>query len=196
MVSSSNQERSATLAFLLYAALSIAMTWPLVTGLTHDIPGDFGDPLFTSWVLSWDATHLGRGWWSANIFAPHPLSLAYSEHFLPQALQALPIYAVTKNPILCYNLLFLSTFALSALGMFLLGRELTGSAVAGFVAGLAFAFVQHLDPTRESHLTEILARATQMPVIEVKDMKRSWLTPYVPGLNVYDLSQALDMSSM
>ena len=33
--------------------------------------------------------HLGRGWWNANIFAPHPLALAYSEHFLPQALQVL-----------------------------------------------------------------------------------------------------------
>ena len=103
------------------------MTWPLAAGLTRDIPGDFGDPLFTSWVISWDATHLGRGWWNANIFAPQPLTLAYSEHFLPQALQVLPIYALTRNPILCYNLLFLSTFALSGLGMFLLGRELTGS---------------------------------------------------------------------
>ena len=35
--------------------------------------------------------------------------------------------------------------------------------------GLAFALVQHLDPTRESHLSEILARATEMPVVEVKD---------------------------
>ena len=43
-------------------------------------------------------------------------------------------------PILGYNLLFLSTFVLSGLGMFLLGRELTGSRAAGFVAGLAFAF--------------------------------------------------------
>ena len=119
------------------------MTWPLAAGLTHDVPGDFGDPLFTSWVLAWDATHLGPGWWSANIFAPHPLSLAYSEHFLPQALQAWPVYALTHNPILCYNLLFLSTFALSGLGMFLLGRELTGSDAAGFVAGLAFAFAPY-----------------------------------------------------
>jgi hypothetical protein len=119
------------------------MTWPLAAGLARDIPGDFGDPLFTSWVISWDVTHLGRGWWSANIFAPHPLSLAFSEHFLPQALQALPIYAVTRNPILCYNLLFLSTFALSGQGMFLLGRELTGSAAAGFVAGLAFGFAPY-----------------------------------------------------
>jgi hypothetical protein len=135
--------RSAGFAFLLYAALTIAMTWPLAAGLTRDIPGDFGDPLFTSWVLSWDATHLGRGWWSANIFAPHPLSLAYSEHFLPQAIQAFPVYAVTRNPILCYNLLFLSTFAFSGLGMFLLGAELTGSIAAGMVAGLAFAFAPY-----------------------------------------------------
>ena len=134
---------SAAFAFLVYSVLAIAMTWPLAAGLARDIPGDFGDPLFTSWVISWDATHLGRGWWSANIFAPHPLSLAYSEHFLPQALQALPIYAVTRNPILCYNLLFLSTFALSGLGMFLLGRELTGSTAAAFVAGLAFAFAPY-----------------------------------------------------
>jgi hypothetical protein len=127
----------------MFAVLAVVMTWPLAAGLTHDIPGDFGDPLFTSWVLSWDATHLGRGWWSANIFAPQPLALAYSEHFLPQALQVLPIYAVTRNPILCYNLLFLSTFALAGLGMFLLGRELTGSATAGLVAGLAFAFAPY-----------------------------------------------------
>jgi hypothetical protein len=134
---------SVSFAFLVYFTLTIALTWPLVTGLTHDVPGDFGDPLFNSWVLAWGATHLGRGWWSANIFAPHPLSLAYSDHLLPQALQALPIYAMTKNPILCYNLLFLSTFVLSGLGMFLLGRELTGQSAAGLVAGLAFAFAPY-----------------------------------------------------
>ena len=134
---------SAGLAFVVYVVLTLVMTWPLAAGLTRDVPGDFGDPLFTSWVMSWDATHLGPGWWSANIFAPHPLSLAYSEHFLPQALQTLPVYAATKNPILAYNLLFLSTFALSGLGMFLLGRELTGSAAAGFAAGLAFAFAPY-----------------------------------------------------
>jgi two-component system CheB/CheR fusion protein len=34
--------------------------------------------------------------------------------------------------------------------------------------GLAFALVQHLDPTRESHLSEILSRSTEMPVVEAK----------------------------
>ncbi|HXI30828.1 MAG TPA: hypothetical protein VNG89_20465, partial [Vicinamibacterales bacterium] len=127
----------------LYVAATIALTWPLAAGLAHHIPGDFGDPLFTSWVIAWDATHLGRGWWQANIYAPHPLALAYSEHFLPQALQVLPIYALTKNPVLCYNLLFLSTFVLSALGMFLYARDLTGRDDAALVAGFAFAFTPY-----------------------------------------------------
>jgi hypothetical protein len=128
---------------MLFVALTLALTWPLARGLTHDVAGDFGDPLFTSWAIAWDATHLGRGWWHANIFAPHPLALAYSEHFVPQALQVLPIYAATNNPILCYNLLFLSTFVLSGLGMFLFARELTGSPSAGLVAGLAFSFTPY-----------------------------------------------------
>ena len=35
--------------------------------------------------------------------------------------------------------------------------------------GLAFALVQHLDPTRESHLSDILSRSTEMSVVEAKD---------------------------
>ena len=131
-------------------------------GLARDIPGDFGDPLFTSWVLAWDATHLGRGWWQANIFYPHPIALAYSEHFFSQGLQILPLYTATRNPILCYNLLFLSTYVLSGLGMFLFGRELTGSRAAGFVAGLAYAFAPY--------------RVTSLPHLQV--LSSQWL-PFV-----------------
>jgi hypothetical protein len=156
------QRRDALVAASLYAALTLVLTWPLARGLTRDIPSDFGDPLFASWAIAWDATHLGRGWWKANIFHPHPLSLAYSEHFLAQGLQILPIYAATRNPILCYNLLFLSTFVLSGVGAFLLGRELTGSRAAGFVAGLAYAFA----PYRFAALAHLqLLSAGWMPLV-------------------------------
>jgi hypothetical protein len=128
---------------IVYVAFTLALTWPLARGLTHDVPSDFGDPLFTMWVMSWDATHLGSGWWNANIFHPHPLALAYSEHFLPQALQAMPVYLLTRNPILSYNLIFLSTFVLSGLGMFLFARELTGNWEGAMVAGLAYAFAPY-----------------------------------------------------
>lgn len=148
------RRRSATLAALAaYCLLALAFTWPLARGLTHDLPADLGDPLLNTWIVTHDARifaralagHAGalREYWNPPIFFPHPLALAYSEHLTPQALQLFPAYLVSHNPILCYNLLFLSTFALSALGMFLLVRELTDNLAAAFLAGLAFGFAPY-----------------------------------------------------
>ncbi|MCU0251482.1 MAG: hypothetical protein MUE61_14830 [Vicinamibacterales bacterium] len=144
---------SAAGAAALYAVIALAMTWPLAAGLARDIPWDLGDSVLNAWILQWGADHwlrflggdLGafRGYFNANIFYPEPLTLAYSEHLTAQVLQILPVYALTGNIVLSYNLLFLSTFVLSGLGAFLLVRELTGSARAGFVAGLLYAFAPY-----------------------------------------------------
>ncbi len=148
------RRRSETLAALAaYSLLTLALTWPLARGLTRDLPGDLVDPLLNAWIVARDAAtlthaiagHPGalRDFWNAAIFFPQPLALAYSEHLTAQALQILPVYAVWPNPILCYNLLFLSTWALSAFGMFLLIREITGHRAAAFLAGLAFGFAPY-----------------------------------------------------
>jgi len=141
---------------LAYVALTLLATWPVVRGLSRNVAGDLGDPVFAMWVLAWDSDQLltmlhgdlshVRSFFDANIFHPAPLTLAYSEHFIPQAIQALPIYAITGNPILSYNLLFLSTFVLSGVGAYLFVRELTGDARAGFVAGVLFAFAPYRFP--------------------------------------------------
>jgi hypothetical protein len=140
----------------LYLAIAIIFTWPLSLGLPRDIPWDLGDSLLNAWILAWDADHILRfltgdfsalnGFWNANIFHPEPLTLAYSEHLIGQAIQVLPMYALTGNIILSYNLLFLSTFVLSGLGTYLLVREVTGNAPAGFVAGLIYAFAPYRVP--------------------------------------------------
>lgn len=129
------------------------MTWPLSIGLTRDIPWDLGDSLLNSWILGWVDDHILRflagdlhafsGFWTANIFHGEPLTLAYSEHLVAQAIQILPVYAATGNLILCYDLLFLSTFVLSGFGMYLLVRELTGRPAAALVAGLIYAFAPY-----------------------------------------------------
>jgi hypothetical protein len=134
---------TAAAATALYALLTLVFTWPLARGIAHDIPGDYGDPLLNAWILAWGATHFGRGWWNANIFSPQPLALAYSEHLAPQAASVLPVYWVSGNPILCYNLVWLATFVLSGLGMFLLARDLTGDPSVSVVAGLAYAFAPY-----------------------------------------------------
>lgn len=142
--------RSAWSAAAWYVAATLLLTWPTVAGLTRDIPWDLGDSLLNTWILGWNADHLLRlfsgewgalhGFWTANIFGHEPLTLAYSEHLFALTLPILPVYALTGNLILCYNLLFLSTFVLSGVGTYLLVRELSGSPRAGFVAGLVYAF--------------------------------------------------------
>ena len=136
-----------------FALLTLVLTWPVARSLGHELPADLGDPLLNSWILAWDGEHLLRAvtgdlgalreYWHANIYYPHPLALAYSEHLTAQAVMVLPIYAITRNPILVYNVAFLATFVLSALGMFLFVRDLTGSRSAAFLAGVAFGFAPY-----------------------------------------------------
>jgi hypothetical protein len=148
-------------ALAAYTVITLAATWPLAAGLGRDVAWDLGDSLLNMWVLAWDAEQLLailRGdfsrigtFFDGNIFHPAPLTLAYAEHLVPQAIQILPIYAMTGNPILCYNLLFLATFILSGFGTYLFVREITGNALAAFVAGLLFAFAPYRLP-QSSHL--------------------------------------------
>jgi hypothetical protein len=163
-------------AFFAYTFLSIVLTWPLAAGLGRDVPGDLGDSLLNMWILAWGAEHLPRlvtgamSWsqfWDANIFHPAPLSLALSEHLFGQVLQILPIYGLTGNIILCYNLLFLSTFVLSAIGAYLLVYDLTGDRRAAFIAGLVYGFLPY--------------RIASVPHLQV--LSSQWMPMALWGLN-------------
>ena len=152
------------------------MTWPLLLGIAGDVPGDLGDSLLNMWILAWGAEHVPRlltgavSWpefWNANIFHPEPLAFALSEHLFGQALQILPIYWLTGNVILCYNVLFISTFALSAFGTFLLVRDLTGNARAAFIAGLVYGFLPY--------------RIASVPHLQV--MSSQWMPFALFGIN-------------
>ena len=163
---------------LLYSVLSVIMTWPLVLGLGSDVAGDLGDSLLNMWILGWGAEHVPRlltgsiGWsefWNANIFHPEPLALALSEHLFGQVLQILPVYWLTGNIILCYNLLFVSTFALSAFGAYLLVRDLTGDTRAAFIAGLVYGFLPY--------------RISAVPHLQV--ISSQWMPFALYGLNRY-----------
>jgi hypothetical protein len=144
-----------------YLAFALAATWPLARGIARDVPADLGDPVFVMWALARNCEQMLailRGdfsrlatFFDANIFHPAPLTLAYSEHFIVQSVQVLPMWVLTGNPILCYNLLYLSTFVLSGLGAYLFVRELSGNPRAAFVAGVLFAFAPYRFP-QSSHL--------------------------------------------
>jgi hypothetical protein len=167
---------SASSVALVFCALSVALTWPLILGLGRDVPGDLGDSLLNMWILGWGAEHVPKlltgaitwsQFWNANIFHPDPLALALSEHLFGQTLQILPVYWLTGNIILCYNLLFISTFALSGFGTYLLVRDLTGDRRAAFIAGLVYGFLPY--------------RIASVPHLQV--MSSQWMPFALYGLN-------------
>ena len=80
----------------------------------------FGDPLLNAWILGWDADRLRHGLsglWTAPPFYPYPDTLAYSEHLLGIAAPLAPIYWLTGNAVLLYNVALIGSFALAGIGM-------------------------------------------------------------------------------
>ncbi len=148
-----------------YAAAAVLVTWPLAIHLTDRIGALHGpgDPYLNLWILGWGlhawttdpASVLTGRVFNANIFHPAENTLAYSDNFLLQALALSPVYALTHDAVLCYNLLLLLSLALSGVAMHALVRSLTGSQPAAFVAGLAWACW----PYRTAHLLHLQLQA-------------------------------------
>lgn len=138
-------KRSA-LALGLYALLALFATHPLWQHLGDAVPGDVGDPVLNTYILAWDAHALVSdplNLFNANIFYPLPNTLAYSENLIGDTLLALPVMLLTGQLIAAYNFTFLSSFVLSAFGMYLLVLFLTHQRAAAFIAGVAFAFAPY-----------------------------------------------------
>jgi len=144
-----------------YLVAAVVLTWPLATSLTTHLGAleGAGDPYLNLWILgtgikTWladPASVLSGRVFDANIFHPAAGSLTFSDHLLLQSLVMAPLYAVTRNLVLCYNLLLLASLALSGLAMHALVKGVTGSIPAAFVAGLAWACW----PYRSAHLLHL-----------------------------------------
>ncbi len=144
-----------------YLAATVVMTWPVVLHLTSVLaaPVGPGDPYLNLWILGWDlrvlstnplAVLTGRVF-QANIFHPADLSLAFSDHLVPQAVLLWPLYAISGNLVLCYNALFVFSLAASAVAMHVLAGEVTGSRWGARVAAVIWAFW----PYRFAHLMHL-----------------------------------------
>ena len=148
-----------------YIVAAVVVTFPLGVSLTTKLGAlqGPGDPYLNLWILGWGL----RAWttdplsvvdgrvFNANIFHPAEGTLAYSDHFLLQSLALAPVYAITGNAVLCYNLLLLASIVLSGVAMHALTRTVTGSERGAYVAGIVWACW----PYRTAHLLHIQLQA-------------------------------------
>jgi hypothetical protein len=144
---------------VLFTVLTAVMTYPQVFRMMDGIH-DPGDPLLNTWVLSWIAhqlPHAPARLFDTNMFYPERNTLAYSELLLVPGIVMAPLFWIGAAPILIYNLVFLSGFALSGVGVALLVRRLTGHNGAAILGGIVFAFA----PYRIDHYAHLQLQQTQ-----------------------------------
>jgi hypothetical protein len=130
------------LAGVFLAALT---SWPLVLHMPSRIAPDLGDPIRTAWQISWVGhamLHNPTGLFNANVFYPHPLSLAFSDSLLGYGPAAFFGHG-TIAALVRYNLLFGLAWSLCFVGAYLLGRELGLHRLAAAAAGVAFAYAPY-----------------------------------------------------
>jgi hypothetical protein len=170
------------------------MTYPLWVHPTRTLPSDLNDTLLTTWIISWDSQrmlHGLRGLWEAPFYYPYHNSLAFSENLLGIAVFVAPVFWVTENPVLTYNVAFLLSFALAGLGMYLLAGALVRNRAAAIVAAIFFAFC----PLRMSHVSHIQMVATGWIPITLYGLhqyfstrRTRWLVLFVAGYSLQVLS--------
>jgi len=150
--------KKAALAFAVYCAITLALTYPLILQMGSVLPNDAGDPALNTWILWWNTQSLpfSTTWWNAPAFYPAPGMLSFSENLLGLSVIATPLQWLGAGPQAAYNVVFFLTFPLSALGAYLLVYDLSKRHDAAFIAGLLFGFA----PYRIAHLPQIQSLAS------------------------------------
>ena len=137
----------------LFSVLTCVLTYPQVLRMsTHT--GVHYDTLFSIWRLAWIAHVLPRdplGVFNANIFAPTPFALAYSDAMLLQGSIAAPLIWLGVDPVTAYNIVVLLAFVTAGVAMYALLKALTGSIAIGVLGGLMYAF----QPYRYAHYPQL-----------------------------------------
>ncbi|MDE0628503.1 MAG: hypothetical protein OXH99_19065 [Bryobacterales bacterium] len=144
------ESRSAVLG--LYAALTAVMTFPLIASWRTSLPAGSGDLWQNYWNFWWWKQCLLEGLNPLRtevLFHPSGVDLVFHTHSPFNQILAMPVNLLFGEAA-AYNSCVLLALTLSGFGTYLLVRELTGSAPAGFFAGLVFAyFPQTLEQTLE-----------------------------------------------
>ena len=137
-----------------YAALTVAMTWPLVVqvgdgraeGSRRPAVLDLGDVVERAGA----AVLRRRGGRGQSTSRPTD-TLALADHRVGLGLISTPLIWAGASPLTAYGVAFLASFLLSAAAAYALCLALTASRPAAFVGGLVFGF----HPYRAAHLEHV-----------------------------------------
>lgn len=148
------------LVVLGFALLTVVMAAPWSLHPASRVVVDNPDTHLFLWTLGWNTHALTTQplhVFDANIYAPMPNTLAYSENALGSVPFAAPVLWATGDLVLTLNLVLLSACALCGVGAFVLGRRLGMGVPAALLCGIVFAFA----PTRFYRMSQLHQNTVQ-----------------------------------
>jgi len=150
------------LAFYAVGAMLIAAPLPLHFASTV-ARAVRPDVWLNLWALTWTSEHLfaAGSLFDANIFFPHLNTLAYSDHFIGQALISGPWYWLTGSPQIGYNVAWYAALVLTAWGGYLWVRSLIGEQPGGEAAALVAGAVCLFVPGKRTALSHLQVMSLQ-----------------------------------
>ncbi len=134
-----------TITAVLFGAMAVDATWPLVGHMRDAVIDDWRDGLLNAYILRWNLHQLVQdplNLFHASMYHPTPYSLALSENMLGLSLLLWPVELLTRDSLFLLNFMILFSFWSIALVSFALSRRWTGSWLIGFIAGTAIGFAQ------------------------------------------------------
>lgn len=130
----------------LLLALTLVMTYPLISYLGDAVPGPPGDNLSYLWKLWWFKHALFERHcnplFNPDVFYPTGYDLQSDETSLANVLIGMP-FILAGSDVVGFNALIILSYILSGLGMYLLAYYLTGNRLAGLAGGVFFAFAPY-----------------------------------------------------
>ncbi len=153
------RRRRALFALLFYTVVTLVLTTPLPLHVFQTVARAIRQDVWLNlWVLAWTSEHLltdVAGLFDANIFFPHPNTLAYTDHFIGEALLAAPAYWTTGSAVIAYNVAWYAALILTAWGGYLWIRCLIGDEPAGEAAALVAGAVCLFVPGKRTALSHL-----------------------------------------
>lgn len=184
------------MAAVLYLALTLVMTFPLVLHFASAVPHGAVDLWQNYWNFWWWEKSLldlhQHPYWTEYLFHPSGASMVFYTHSTVNMLVSLPVTALFGSAA-AYNFCVVLGLWLSGFTMYLLVRELTGEARGAFLAGLVFAFFpQHVEQTLE-HLNLFSTQFMPLAVLFLVRLGRAGGWFNIAGLAVaYALNALTD----
>jgi hypothetical protein len=136
-----------------YSAVSIGLTWPLVTHLPSRLPLGAEPtatvPQFNLWTLRWNGARLAHalaGYWNAPIFHPTRGAFAFSDPQPLTGLVAAGLHLLVRDDVAVYGLVLLLALVLNGIGAMVLAERLGVGRAPAWLAGvlaLSLPFVFH-----------------------------------------------------